>query len=49
MILVLAHHGVVDTLLFGVPAALAILALRWAEKRARARGGHDVPGGENVD
>lgn len=36
---VLAHQGGWDELLlFAVPAFLAVGALRWAERRARARG-----------
>ncbi len=36
--IVLAHHGgLVDVALFAIPAALAIVALRWAEIRARRR------------
>ena len=38
MIQLLAHQGGWDELLyFGVPAVLAILAVRWAERRARRR------------
>lgn len=36
----LAHYGGVDEIgLFVVPAVLAILALRWAERRARRAAG----------
>lgn len=35
----LAHHPLVDNaLVFLIPVVLAIFALRWAEKKARARG-----------
>lgn len=35
---VLGHYGGIDEIgVFLVPAVLAILALRWAEKRARTR------------
>lgn len=35
---VLAHYGGIDEVgVFVLPAVLAILALRWAEKRARKR------------
>jgi len=35
---VLAHYWSVDEIgVFVVPAVLALLALRWAERRARAR------------
>lgn len=38
MMLVLAHYWGIDEIgVFVVPAVLAILALRWAEKRAKAR------------
>jgi hypothetical protein len=38
----LAHYGGIDEIgLFLIPAVLAILALRWAEKRARRRAEED--------
>lgn len=38
MMFVLAHYWGIDEIgVFVVPALLAILALRWAEKRARRR------------
>jgi hypothetical protein len=49
MSFVLAHHGIVDTALFVVPAVLALIALRWAEKRARARADRDASRGNGVD
>lgn len=44
---VLAHQGGWDELLFfGVPVVLALLAVRWAERRAkkRAQGDKEPPG-----
>jgi hypothetical protein len=36
--MIFAHYGGIDEIgIFVVPAVLAIIALRWAEKRARAR------------
>ena len=36
MIVIFAHYGGIDEIgIFVVPAVLAILALRWAEKRAK--------------
>ena len=36
MIVIFAHYGGIDEIgIFVVPAILAILALRWAEKRAK--------------
>lgn len=36
MIVIFAHYGGIDEIgVFVVPAVLAILALRWAEKRAK--------------
>ena len=36
MIVVLAHYGGIDEIgIFVLPAVLAILALRWAEKKAK--------------
>lgn len=42
MMFVLAHYWGIDEVgVFVVPAVLAILALRWAEKRARSRANED--------
>lgn len=36
MIVIFAHYGGIDEIgIFVVPAVLAILALRWAEKKAK--------------
>ena len=36
MIVIFAHYGGIDEIgIFVVPAVLAILALRWAERRAK--------------
>ncbi|HEY5891289.1 MAG TPA: hypothetical protein VIW94_11410 [Acidimicrobiia bacterium] len=39
----LAHYGGIDEVgVFVVPALLALWAIRWAEKRARARASAEV-------
>lgn len=44
---ILAHMGGIDEVgIFLVPALLAIFALRWAEKRARARASSDEQPGD---
>ncbi len=50
----LAHQGGWDEILwFVVPAGLAVLALRWAERRARRRAEHEQeltpPGSDDPD
>jgi len=46
----LAHQGGWDELLmFAVPAALAVYALRWAERRARKRAAEAEDGTDSED
>jgi hypothetical protein len=46
---VVAHQGGWDELLlFGVPVVVAIVAVRWAEQRAKARRKAEAAGGEDA-
>ena len=50
---ILAHQGGWDELLmFGVPIVLAVVAVRWAERRGKARqeaAEHDTPADQHED
>lgn len=41
--IVIAHQGWDELLLYGAPVVLAIVAVRWAERRAVRRRGEDAP------
>jgi hypothetical protein len=47
VIVIFAHYGGIDEIgIFVVPAVLAILALRWAEKRAKRAAAEREAAGE---
>lgn len=47
--IVIAHQGWDELLLFGVPVVLAILAVRWAERRSKRRPADEPTDAEFAD
>ena len=47
--IVIAHQGWDELLLFGVPVVLAILAVRWAERRSKSRRADEPTDAEFAD